>query len=238
MNMKQIKCTCIIIVSYMMIFSSSNAQSIQIGEAELLYTEDEIPICYDGSLSTIKKEDGTMYYFHSFGCTFEPGPKRRSRHSWHYGPPLDPLKVHHMSKVEDDFWDYNGFYQDTEQEGVWILGMYKRDNGDLLGITHSEVKYSLQERRFRYSIGLGYSRDEGESWTYCGEIIRAADDRTNVGGGAYIILDDYLYVYYNDVDLTDTTKILYENYLQCVARTKLDEDLNEASTHSAGKGFK
>src|SRR6056297_2725903 len=84
-----------------LIFSSKfvHAQSIQIGEAELIYTEDEIPIRYDGSLSTIKKDDQNIYFFHSFGCRLEPESGRRSRHSWHYGPPLDPLKVHYFSKT-------------------------------------------------------------------------------------------------------------------------------------------
>jgi hypothetical protein len=217
----------------MMCHASTHAQTIRIGKAELLYTEDEMPIRYDGSLSTIKKDANSMYFFHSFGCRIEPGSKRRSRHSWHYGPPTDPLKVHHLSKTEEDFWDYNGHYQNMEQEGIWILGMYQRDNGDLLGITHSEVRdYPGQREDQVFAIGLGYSTDNGESWTYCGEIVRAGEPHTNVGGGAYIILDGYIYVYYNDRDTIDRIK------RPCVARARLKKVLRDASDHRVGKWYK
>ena len=59
---------------------SLQAQQLKLGELELIYTEDEIPIRYDGSLSTLRK-GGEMHFFHSFGCRLEPGDKRRSRHS-------------------------------------------------------------------------------------------------------------------------------------------------------------
>lgn len=208
------------------------AKSIKIGEAELLYTEDEIPIRYDGSLSTIR-DKGTMYFFHSFGCRLKTGPHRRSRHSWHYGPPLDPLKVHHFSKTDDALWDYNGYYQNMKEEGIWILGMYKRDNGDLLGITHSEVQgFPGGHRNQVFSIGLGYSTDKGKSWTYCGEIVRAGNPLTNVGGGPYIIVEDYLYVYYNDRDRMERKKKL------CVARASLKDVLKDASKHRVGNWHK
>jgi len=213
--------------------TTSQAQPIKIGEAELIYTEDEIPIRYDGSMSTIKKDANSMYFFHSFGCRLKAESGRRSRHSWHYGPPMDPLKVHHFSKQDDEFWDYNGYYEGLEEEGIWILGIYKRDNGDLLGITHSEVRdFPGTKEDQVFSIGLGYSTDNGESWTYCGEIVRAADPHTNVGGGAYIIKDDYLYVYYNDVDLVEKVR------RPSVARSKLSQVLEDASSHKVGKWYK
>ena len=42
------------------------AQQLKLGELQLIYTEDEIPIRYDGSLSTLRKH-GEMHFFHSFG---------------------------------------------------------------------------------------------------------------------------------------------------------------------------
>jgi hypothetical protein len=231
--MKRINYFLIIALACLVSQTIALAQHIQIGEAELLYTEDEMPIRYDGSMSTIKKDDNSMYFFHSFGCRIPPEAKRRSRHSWHYGPPLDPLKVHHLSRTDDDFWDYNGYYRNMEQEGIWILGMYKRDNGDLLGITHSEVRDFPGERGDQvFSIGLGYSTDHGESWTYCGEIVRAGEPHTNVGGGAYIIKDDYIYVYYNDRDTIDRIK------RPCVARARLKAVLKDAARHKVGKWYK
>jgi len=209
------------------------AQTIQIGEAELIYTEDEIPIRYDGSLSTLKKDANSMFFFHSFGCRLEAESGRRSRHSWHYGPPLDPLKVHHLSKTDKEFWDYMGYYQDKPEKGIWILGMYQRDNGDLLGITHSEVNdFPGVQKHQVFSIGLGYSTDQGASWTYCGEIVRAGDPHTNVGGGAYIIKDEFLYVYYNDRDTLERIK------QPCVARAKLSKVLKDASKGRVGEWHK
>ncbi len=117
---------------------SLQAQQIKLGELELIYTEDEIPIRYDGSLSTVRK-DGEMHFFHSFGCRLETNQQRRSRHSWHKGPPDDPLKCHVGSKTDKAFWDYNGYYQDQMEKGIWILGMYQCPNGDLLAITHAEL---------------------------------------------------------------------------------------------------
>ena len=236
---------CITVICLFGIFASAAlSKTIKIGEAEVLYTEDELPIWYDCSLSTIQKDADTMYFFHSFGCRFEPEEKRRSRHSWHSGPARDPFKVHEMSKTEEAFWDYNGFYKDTDQEGIWILAMYKRENGDLLGITHSEIDFATKKLEFHFSIGLAYSTDEGRSWEYCGEIIRPADDRTNIGGGAYVIAGEYLYVYFNDTDMPDDAGAFNseaaerQGRRQCVARARLDEVLEKAAKHEVGQWFK
>jgi len=223
--MKEIDPSCTIILMILIGFASANARSIKVGEPELLYTEDEIPIRYDGTLTTLRKYGNTMYFYHPFGCRIEPGGKRRSRHSWHYGPPEDPLKVHHLSVTEEEFWDYNGYYQGTEEEGIWILAMHQLENGNLLGITHAEINYTKNRKEQRFVVGIGYSTNRGDKWTYCGEIIKAADERQNVGGGAYILKEDYIYVYYNDVDPSTRTR------LACVARAKLDEVAKAAARH-------
>jgi hypothetical protein len=111
--------------------------------------------------------------------------------------------------------------------------MYQCDNGDLLGITHSEVNDFPEEHSHQvFSIGLGYSIDHGASWTYCGEIVRAGDPHTNVGGGAYIVKDEFLHVYYNDRDTLEKIK------RPCVARARLSEVLKDASKSRVGEWFK
>ncbi len=202
---------------------------IELGEKELIYTDSTIPIRYDGSLSTIKRDDSTLFFFHSYGCR-ERG--NRSRHAWFYGTELDPLGRLVSETTDANLWDYRGYYQATVQQGIWILGMYKRDNGDLLAITHSETNDKVGDRTFDYSIGLGYSRDAGKSWTYCGEIILPAFRRTNVGGGAYIIKDGYLYVYYNDRGPSRPGRPSRKGI--CVARAPLNEVLEEAEAHQVG----
>jgi len=204
--------------------SEGKGAELQVGEAELIYTDDEIPIRYDGSLSTIRDQNGRMLFFHSFGCRIKDQEYRRSRHSWHTGTPDDPLKTHLRSKTDKDLWDYNGWYEKTDERGIWILGMYEAPNGDLLGITHSEVRYPKKPDVI--VLGIGYSTDRGHNWTYCGEIVKAADPHRNVGGGAYHIVGDYLQVYYNDTEG------------QCMARAKLRDVLREARNHRTGKWFK
>ncbi|HUV66253.1 MAG TPA: hypothetical protein VMW24_20345 [Sedimentisphaerales bacterium] len=208
------------------------AQQVKLGELKLIYTEDEIPIRYDGSLSTLRK-DGEMHFFHSFGCRLKPGQTRRSRHSWHKGPPDDPLKCHVGSKTDEALWDYNGYYQDLAEQGLWILGMYECPNGDMLAITHAELNKAhegmINRADQRFALGLGYSTDRGLSWTYCGEIVRPADDRHNVGGGAYIIRGDYLYVYFNDIIPGEAAT--RPNRIQSVARARLDAVIKAAAQH-------
>lgn len=200
------------------------ASELHVGKPELVYTDDEIPIRYDGSLSTIKDKNGRMLFFHSFGCRLKNTEYRRSRHSWHTGTPKDPLKTHLSSREDEDFWDYNGWYENTDERGIWILGMYETSDSNLLAITHSEVRYPKKSQQF--ALGIGYSKDRGQSWTYCGEIVKAADPYRNVGGGAYHIVGDHLQVYYND------TKG------QCMARAKLADVLREAKRQRVGKWHK
>ncbi len=76
--------------------------------------------------------------------------------------------------------------------------MYECPNGELLAVTHAELVKTKRRADQRFALGLGYSTDRGVNWTYCGEIVRPADDRQNVGGGAYVIRGEYLYVYFND----------------------------------------
>jgi hypothetical protein len=209
------------------------AQQLKLGELKLIYTEDEIPIRYDGSLSTLRK-DGEMHFFHSFGCRLKTSQARRSRHSWHKGPPDDPLQCHVGSKADKELWDYNGYYRDELEKGIWILGMYECPSGDLLAITHAELNKAPNETRGRraqqrFALGLGYSTDRGVSWTYCGEIVRPADSHHNVGGGAYIILADYIYVYFNDIIPGETGT--RPTRIQCVARAELETVIRAAAQH-------
>lgn len=223
------------VVAFFLLLStvSVQAQQIQLGQLELIYTEDEIPIRYDGSLSTLRK-DGEMFFFHSFGCRLETTLERRSRHSWHKGPADDPLKCHVVSRTDKELWDYNGYYQDQIEKGIWILGMYECPNSDLLAITHAELNNAAKGARNRrheqrFALGLGYSTNRGLDWTYCGEIVRPTDDRHNVGGGAYLIVGEYIYVYFNDIAPRETRA--RSTRLHCVARSELASVVKAAAKH-------
>lgn len=226
-------CAFVLLLVELLLAMSVSARQLKLGELKLIYTEDEIPIRYDGSVSTLRQNDG-MYFFHSFGCRLETRPERRSRHSRHKGPPDDPFKCHVGSKTDKALWDYNGHYQDQIEKGIWILGMYECPNGDLLAITHAELNHAPKDKKNRriyqrFALGLGYSTDRGVSWTYCGEIVRPADDRHNVGGGAYIIRDGYFYVYFNDIVRADAGA--RPRRIQCVARADYDMVIKAAAKH-------
>jgi hypothetical protein len=217
--------------------SMASAQTISVGEAELLYTLDEIPIRYDGTISTLRKDGNAMCFFGSFGCRIEPGGSRRSRHWWFSGPPEDPLKTHLQSKAEDAFWDYNGNYQNAAEAGIWILAMHQLENGDLLAVTHAEYRYPGDQAGqypagHRFALGLGYSTDGGNHWTYCGETVRAANDAVNVGGGAYILREGFMYAYFNDADPVSGKQ------MSCVVRAPLDEVVNAAARHEVTTWYK
>ena len=208
----------------------SSAPQIKLEPLVMIYDAPENPIRYDGSLCPLRR-DGEMYFFHSFGCR----NNKISSHTWHKGTIRSLFEVRISDRKERETWNYNGFYRNLPVKGIWILGIYKCPNGDLLGITHAELN-SLKEGdtqiavdNQRYALGLGYSTDNGLTWTYCGEILRPGDDRCNIGGGAYIIRDEYIYVYFNDTQAH--TGKWDGSRVQCVARARLADVLEAASRH-------
>lgn len=102
-------------------------------------------------------------------------------------------------------------------------------NGDLLAITDAEFNRTSDPSGMQFSLGIGYSADGGLQVTYCGEIVRPADDRQNGGGGACVIYDGYLQVYFNEV--IPGVPPTQENRIQCAARAPLEEALRAASHH-------
>jgi hypothetical protein len=56
-----------------------------------------------------------------------------------------------------------------------------------------------------FTIGLGYSKDNGESWTFLGDIVRPynydqPDKNINVGGVGYVIVEDQFQIFFQDYD--------------------------------------
>ena len=70
--------------------SMASAQPIKVGEAELFYTLDEIPIRYDGTIYPLRKKGNVICFLGSFGCRIEPGDSRRSLRWRVGGQPEDP----------------------------------------------------------------------------------------------------------------------------------------------------
>ena len=208
----------------------SSATQIKLGPLVMIYDAPQTSIRYDGSLCPLRR-DGEMYFFHSFGCR----NNKISSHTWHKGTISNLFEVKISDKKERETWNYNGFYRNLLVKGIWVLGIYKCPNGDLLGITHAELNNlkdggtQIYTTNQQYALGLGYSTNNGLNWTYCGEIVRPGDDRCNVGGGAYLIRDEYIYVYFNDAQ-TYTGK-WDDSRVQCVARARLADVLEAAARH-------
>lgn len=88
----------------------------------------------------------------------------------------------------------------------WIAAVY-RDvaTGDLLGFVHIETCIKGGEDG-AYTIGLAYSKTNGKTWVYCGDIIKTANNISegtdNITGIPYLVVNDkgtdYFYVYYCD----------------------------------------
>ena len=108
----------------------------------------------DGSFATLKKNRAELYYWeHSYGITYK-----------YHGPLDDPLQTQDWEKPKTEVFDYNG-KADPNKTDIWIYNIYKRDNGDLLGFCHIE-KYDDTNVVVGFAIGLVYSTNNGDYWTY------------------------------------------------------------------------
>jgi hypothetical protein len=73
--------------------------------------------------------------------------------------------------------------------------------GDLLGFVHVETSL-IAANDGPYTIGIAYSKTSGETWVYCGDIVRTANNISegtdNITGIPYLVVGSYFYVYYCD----------------------------------------
>ncbi|KKW10215.1 MAG: hypothetical protein UY49_C0030G0008 [Microgenomates group bacterium GW2011_GWC1_49_7] len=99
-------------------------------------------------------------------------------------------------KIDNDTWTFDG-------GEPWLVNVYEGAGEGLLAFLHVEQAtvtggtYSPGRSR----IGLAWSANGGERFTYLGDIIRYYDNRStyNVQGAPYIIKDGYFYVYNKDL---------------------------------------
>jgi hypothetical protein len=169
---------------------------ITIGNAEILYTDAQMYALYpnfymDGSFATVKKDANTMYFFASVWDTtykFE-------------GTMSAPMQTQVWAKSQGTLWtSMNGF------AGVpWLYNIYVIDSTHWLGFIHREV--NTGQPNVEFAIGLGYSINAGESWLYCGDIIRPQNINQNIGGVPYVVVGNYFYVYFNEWTTGGTKRI-------------------------------
>ena len=170
------------------------ADSINIGRAELLYMDSQMPLTMDASFATLKLDSNNMQFFENDrGVSTTP---------LRYHGPLDaPLQTHDANAS----MDFSGFNTGNTggASGLWIPNIYDDGSGTLIGLTHRE-DYTGGGGFF--AIGLSKSTDKGASWKYLGDVLRPYVNNapspdfgySNIGGVPYLIVGSYMYVYFNE----------------------------------------
>lgn len=166
---------------------------IHIGKAELLKSDGELDFTFDAPMSPIKEDDGRYSfitvdlgadkYFHRFVGTAD-----------------SPLDIHEYFE-----FDYNG-HAEFWPCGIWIMSVYKYEDGTLVGFCHREIIHKTDPHfPMTYYMGLAVSHDNGKSWKYVGDFASNAanyhvDFHANMGGCPLLVRDGYFYVFFNDFD--------------------------------------
>lgn len=217
-----------------------NAQTVRLGAIEQIYSDDQLNsitsmnngksvsldasgnFIIDAPLSTIRKNGTEMYFFAS---------------SWqgidkYLGTPEIPFQSREWAKPRDSLWtNPMMFTHDVDprqgpywRDVPWIASICKCDDGGLLGFVHvecSRVQHDVVHfyQTCAYKIGLAYSRNNGDTWTYCGDVLFTKDrigpwwtsypcngfvcpgnGLSNIEGIPYIVKNDSFYVYFMDYD--------------------------------------
>lgn len=113
-----------------------------------------------------------------------------------------PLRTIESGNYLPEVWDKGGH----EMQGIWLMGIYKMGENELLVCTHNESCYEEEkpcnsETKY-FSLGVGYSQDNGKTWQYCGDMTRTPrygkEGDVNIKGVPNILKDDYFYIYFRE----------------------------------------
>lgn len=191
--------------------------NLSIGPATLLYSDAQMPFIIDGSFSTMRRDATTHYYFHSY----------TDRLIKYYGPPTAPLQTYVSTNIWPAGWNMQGW------DGVpWVYNLYEIDATHWIAFCHVENAYPGS-----YRIGIAYTADAAQTWTYCGHILKPQSNNTtnsinNIGGAPYLTIGGYFYVYFNDMDsATDGKRIT-------VARALITDVVTAAQSGTVGAWMK
>ena len=162
----------------------------------------------DVSLSTLPGTTGTgNVWFHS---------ERFGNDHQKFSGPLDhPGTTLLFEKAASDYFNANPSGADGQW---WLTNLYQAPEGDLLGFVHVEKSGGSD----KYRLGLAYSANAGDSWTYLGHVIGqySDPDGANISGTPYFVKDGYFYIYYADMSPTGG--------IAAVARAPVGEVLSAA----------
>ena len=177
-------------------------------------SEDQVPIhgsYIDAPHSLLKKNDKEFYIQHSKGLLRHPRRLKEGITTRSSGTLENPFSSLEWSRYVPELWDKNGH----PNQGLWIMSMYKISENELLGFVHTESCYDMtkpcMEGEKLFTVGLGYSKDNGENWTFLGDILRPYKyDRPvktpNVGGVGYVIVGDEFQIFFQDYNEEGTRR--------------------------------
>jgi hypothetical protein len=193
---------------------SISAQSISISQPELIYrasptTHKKKFYACDAVSATLRKNSENMYIFRSTcDATFR------------FCGPLSNAEQNPMFKFNTDMFAIpsgmdittKGIAGAKNYANIYLKNVFDLGGGELLGFLHLEYLKGTQGNLNPacaacpfypaiYRISLCHSENSGESWTFCGDIIGASDNKPgqcNIGGAAYVVAGDYFYVYFNE----------------------------------------
>ncbi|QNK59399.1 discoidin domain-containing protein [Paenibacillus sp. PAMC21692] len=144
---------------------------------------DRMQMSYtDTPVLPIYQAAGDPYWIHS--DPFHGFTKMR-------GPADHPSQTFVWSKTQSELFEnpngHDGYW--------WLLNIVRQTDGSLLAVCQVGSAGPSQDR---YRIGLARSTDEGDSWTYLGNIVTQFGDpaNVNIGGGVLFIKDGYYYTYF------------------------------------------
>jgi autotransporter-associated beta strand protein len=199
---------------------------INIGDAELLYADSQMPFTMDASFATLKRDSNTMQFFETDRGT-SVYPLR------YHGPLAYPLQTHDANAG----WNFSGIYTGGVS-GPWLGNIYDNGSGTLIGIIHRE---DFSANLGFFAIGLAKSTDGGANWKYLGDIVRPYGNNavgnfsySNIGGVPYLIVGDYMYVYFNEHTTADSTG----HKRLAVARALTSDIMAAAATNSVPVFYK
>lgn len=167
---------------------------------------DQVPIggsYIDAPHSILKKNDKEFYIQHSKGLLRHPRRLKEGMTSRSIGTLEQPFAAVEWSKYVPDLWNKNGH----PNQGLWIMSMYKISKDELLAFVHTESCYDLtkecKEDDKLFTVGLGYSKDNGVTWTFLGDIVRPykydrGGKRPNMGGVGYVIVGNEFQIFFQE----------------------------------------
>jgi hypothetical protein len=84
----------------------------------------------------------------------------------------------------------------------WSMNIYKDSPSLMIAVVH--IEYGGADS-FRWRMGLGKSTDNGQNWTFLGEVVHAETDPPmqtdyNIGGGPFAVKDGFFHLFYRDLN--------------------------------------